>query len=262
LRKKAAAASGSARDTGREKMQTVKVLNKENQHFVVVDGDDRFHAIVPQNQLEFGGLHIIEGTVKISNELFEKWFADDLKIIRDKTEMRNKLIDKYRSLLLGNIELLLNRYDFILTEEKYRNLYALSSFSTEMYAGKSCDLSLGDILALWKNDKNLSIGCTCGSKAYIYHFGGNPMSGVVFHWWAYCPHCSHTLEGGPAAGYNKANKNRNGIPDETIYSVKLPNEKALWGYFKHLPENRINNPIFDLEIFEKLIDLLKTEVTK
>jgi len=177
-------------------MHRVKVLYKQNQHFIVTE-DDRFHAIVQQNQLEFGSLQIIEGTVEISDDLFEKWFAEDLKILRDKIEKRNELIIKHH------------------------------------------------------------LDCTCSGKAYLYHFSGSPMSGIVYHWYAYCSKCHRTLEGGPAADRNKTNKKRNDIPDETIYSVNVSDPKGLWGYFKYLPENRSGKPVFDLETFEKLIDVLK-----
>jgi hypothetical protein len=109
-------------------------------------------------------------------------------------EEKRKYSLEYFDFLFQNIELFIKNIDIIKSNDKYYNLLGIRCICVLMYTGADTKpITLGDLLLLYINENDYSLDCDCGNKAYIYNFGGSPLSGSIVDWYAKCPKCRKTI---------------------------------------------------------------------
>lgn len=113
----------------------------------------------------------------MKDELEKKIWTKVIEVnvpVPDKTKVEQcndyKLLVENIPLLMSHVEVVVNRAEFF--HIRFEFMYLGTSLSGTTY------LPLGVVLELWKNDKWIGKCPNCGSKVYIIHAGGFPMSGT------------------------------------------------------------------------------------
>jgi len=149
-------------------------------------------------------LEIVDGKVEVSPAFYNFWFKEFLVEDRRKEEeerrrQEEKDLKPFRDAceyFYSRIGLFMENRESILKEPRFANIQPPRVLYGTMYASFGGEkVTLGELLRIWTNEPAYQGTCSCGGKAYLYHWVGSPLSGSLFCRNMRCGKCGRDFEG-------------------------------------------------------------------
>ncbi|MFM7668026.1 MAG: hypothetical protein ACKO7D_07545 [Bacteroidota bacterium] len=131
-----------------------------------------FQTFIPRLYIEQNNLIIKDGNTFISKELYEEWFAREIKEQEDEIRRERAIFDSF----YPYIPLFWKKKELILKIPSCYSIRTPKFFMGLAYFGGCNSITLGELLMMWQNEKDLVFTCTCGGKTVCFQFGGSPLS--------------------------------------------------------------------------------------